>query len=110
VSNQIVITSGTKMKSPIDANGKAVLIAGTNCVFDLTGKCLELKILGKGHKVRAEEVGSLIVSGSESQVSITTLAKASLSGASNQLIWTKAPQSGDPQVALHGVNNHSRRG
>jgi len=110
VSDQIVITSGTKQKSPLDVSGKNVLIAGAQCVFELTGKCLELKILGRGHKVKAEDVNSLIVAGSESHISVTTLAKASISGSGNHLIWTKAPQAGDPQVGLHGVNNQSRRG
>jgi len=110
VSNQIVITSGTKTKGPIDVSGKSVLVAGSQCVLDFTGKCTELKVVGRGNKVKAEDASSLIISGTECQVNVTTLGKAAISGAGNVLTWTKTPLGGEPVVALHGHGNQVRRG
>jgi hypothetical protein len=110
VSNQIVITSGTKPNGPVDVSGKTVVIAGNQCLLDLTGKCTELKVIGRGHKVKMEEAASVIVSGTECEVNVITLGKAALSGTGNRLTWTKAPQGGEPQIVFHGQGNQARRG
>lgn len=109
MSNQLVITSGTKPKGPVDVSGKSVLIAGSQCVLDLTGKCAELKVIGRANKVKLEEAASLIISGTDCEVNVTSLGKAALSGTGNRLTWTKSQQGGDPQIVFHGQGNQARR-
>jgi Protein of unknown function (DUF3060) len=109
VSSKIVINSSKNLKGPIDANGKAVLVSGTQCIVELTGKCPSLKVLGRGNKVKADEVVELSIAGLDSEVVVGTLGEATVSGCTNQLTWSRSANGVDPKVALHGIGNQSRK-
>ena len=109
MTQQLVITSGTRPNGPVEANGRPILVAGSQCVFEITGKSPEIKIVGRGNKIRVDEASSLVISGADCQVTAMTLGKAEISGSSNVLFWSKAVQGGEPQVILHGPGHQSRR-
>lgn len=63
-SGQRYIVNGEGKQQSFVCNGDDVSISGFNNEVDISGKCEDLTISGTGHKVTAEEVSAISISGS----------------------------------------------
>jgi hypothetical protein len=62
--------SGVQLSRDLACKGKDLVIAGSGNQIKVTGPCGAVEIMGANHRVTLEQAKSLVVSGSENEVTI----------------------------------------
>ena len=88
--SKLIITSSTPADEVTFVDGRDVLITGEAREVNLSGHCKELRVIGEGHTISAEEVDSLNLQGTNVYVQIVSLGAARLRGEDNTLEWRLA--------------------
>lgn len=105
MSDKLIITSSTPSDEVTFVDGRDVMITGESREVNLSGHCKELRVIGEGHTISAEEVDSLNLQGTRNQVQIVCLGSARLRGEDNDLEWRMAKNGQAPSLDIGGEGN-----
>jgi hypothetical protein len=106
MSDALVITPGTVRKPVMDVDGRDVIVSGNGCQVELAGVCGEMRVIGSGHQVKAQHVGTLSLLGNNNTLVIGTLGSAKFNGADNAVSWSRAANGKKaPSFSFNGAGN-----
>jgi len=110
MSNSLVITSGTLKSRVVNADGRKVLLTGGGFEMTLTGQCPELRVIGNGYLICAENVDLIDLQGNDNFVEVHTLGSVRFRGENNNLLWRNAQEGRlSPNFSLNGEGNSVSR-
>jgi hypothetical protein len=109
VNKNLMVVEADNANRIIIAEGKDVLIKGSNAVIVISGGCGILTVNGNRNQVQCDSSTGVKVNGDGNTLVMGTLGNGSISGDNNVLSWGTGVGGADPIVQASGSQNRMKR-